>query len=63
MINVKKWAAALAMALGLVSKLPATPVVTVENFNELGDAYQAELNNAALKGLPAGITATFTLTP
>jgi hypothetical protein len=52
-------AAALSMVMGIAAMLHAAPVVTVENFNELGSAYQKGLNNAALTGLPAGITATF----
>lgn len=34
-------------------------VVSVETFNELGNAYQQPVNNAALSGMPSGITADF----
>jgi len=51
---------ALASTLGLAGSLHATPVVTDETFNELGSAYQQGVNNSALQGLPAGISADFT---
>ncbi|MGA2248594.1 MAG: right-handed parallel beta-helix repeat-containing protein [Verrucomicrobiota bacterium] len=43
----------------MAATLRAVPVVTLENFNELGGAYQAAPNAGALTGLPAGIEATF----
>ncbi len=55
-----KLTASLAVIVGIAATLHAAPVVTRENFNELGNAYQKQPVNSALVGLPAGITANFT---
>ena len=52
-------AASAVAALGFAATSHAGPVVTCENFNELGNVYQATLNNTALTGLPTGISANF----
>jgi hypothetical protein len=49
----------LVAALSLVATVHADPIVTCENFNELGNAYQQAVNYSALTGLPAGISANF----
>ena len=54
-----KAAAGLAALLGFAATLQADPLVTCENFNELGNGYQSAVNNNALRGLPTGITANF----
>ena len=49
----------LAVALGIARSVRADPLVTCENFNELGGTYQQAVNNAALQGMPAGLAANF----
>ena len=57
--DIMKALLGLAAALGFAATLHAATVVTVENFNELGQTYQQAVNNNALAGMPAGITANF----
>ncbi len=47
------------VAVGCAVALHAAPVVTCENFNELGGVYQSTVNNCALTGMPSGIAANF----
>ena len=52
-------AASTVAALGFAAASHAGPVVTCENFNELGNVYQATLRDTSLTGLPTGISANF----
>src|SRR5215472_3667194 len=55
---ISTWLTAF-LSLGWGVNLQSGPIVTCENFNELGSQYQQAVNNAGLVGLPAGITANF----